>query len=115
MADLFAGLHLVPSHMHDSIVLWIERGEPTPHLMGEFLKALLSNDLMGAFAHADDSNRIGMERWVRFLYNYAPSPCFGSPEKMQAWYDAHHPSPEATVASPAAPTAVAIKEDDIPW
>lgn len=74
-------LSLLPEHMRDGIVAWIETARPT----GSFLRALLSNDLMGAFGAADDKNQTAMRQWVIYLYNYAPSECFGSPEKVRAW------------------------------
>jgi hypothetical protein len=94
MSDHFEGLHLVPPHMHDAVVMWIERGEPRPDLMGSFFRALLSNDLMEAFGHADAENARAMQGWAMFLYNYAPAPCFGSPEKVAAWYARFHPTHE---------------------
>jgi hypothetical protein len=64
--------------------------------MGGFFRALLSNDLMEAFTHADAENSLGMRGWAVFLYNYAPAPCFGSPEKVAVWYAAFHPVSEET-------------------
>lgn len=96
MSDHHNGLYMVPEHMRYAIVQWIEHAEPRPAAMGQFLRALLSNDLMGAFGHADYQNGRAMREWATYLYNFAPSPCFGSPEKVQAWYDAHHLAPETT-------------------
>lgn len=81
------GLHLVPGHMHNSIVLWIERGFPHPARMGSFLRAVLCNDLMGAFAYADQKNRFAMSAWATFLYNFAPGGSYGSPEKVRQWHE----------------------------
>lgn len=53
MADYRKGLHLVPEHMRDAIAMWIEDPRP-PKLMGGFLCALLSNDLMATLGAADD-------------------------------------------------------------
>jgi hypothetical protein len=60
---------------------YIEHGIPP----GSFLTALLSNDLRGTFERADDENRAAVENWIRFLYNYAPSECWGSPAKLTTW------------------------------
>lgn len=89
MADYRNGLLLIPEHMHASITMWIEDAQPHPALMGHFLRALLSNDLMQAFAYADGDNLRHMHGWAVFLYNYAPSTCYGSPERVQAWFDEH--------------------------
>ena len=74
-------LHLLPPHMHNGIVGWIEHAQP----VGHFLTALLSNDLMEAFGRADDKNIASMRQWVIFLYNYAPRGCYGSPQNVAAW------------------------------
>lgn len=79
--DYIAKLDTLPEHMRHGIRGWIEHG----HHIGGFLTALLSNDLMGAFAHADDVNTEAMGIWVTYLYNYAPSGCYGSPAKVEAW------------------------------
>lgn len=54
---------------------------------GQFLTALLTNDLREAFARADHENTAAMAAWVGFLYNHAPGQCWGSPEKMKSWID----------------------------
>lgn len=75
------GLRHLPVHMHGAISRYIAKGIPP----GSFLTAVLSNDLMGAFGKADDENREALYEWVRFIYNYAPTGCHGSPEKVRAW------------------------------
>ena len=74
----------IPSHMHDGIVRYIERG----HAVGGFLSALLSNDLMKAFDRADVENFRHMGDWAKYLHNCAPSDCYGSKEKFDAWQKA---------------------------
>ena len=80
-AELEQGLHLVPGHMRAAITGYVLHRRP----VGHFLTALLANDLMAAFARADEANAAAMQRWCRFLYNFTPSPCWGSPEKVRAW------------------------------
>lgn len=74
----------LPEHMRDGMRLYIERGVPP----GSFLTAVLSNDLMGALGKADDTNLHALPAYGRFLYNEAPSPCFGSPEHVRDWCEA---------------------------
>jgi hypothetical protein len=81
----------IPPHMHESITDWVSKGEPSPDRMGKFLYALLSNDLMGAFQHADAENLAAMFHWAVFLHNYAPADCFGSVKAVDAWWKLHHP------------------------
>jgi len=71
----------LPTHMQDGARRYIEDGIPG----GSFFDALVSNDLMRAFGKADDVNRAAMWDWCLFLYNEAPSRCFGSPEIVSAW------------------------------
>jgi hypothetical protein len=64
-----------------SIKAYIEVGQP----VGDFLTALLSNDLMKAVSRADDNNQRNLVAWCKWLYNEAPALCFGSPEKVKLW------------------------------
>ncbi len=52
---------------------------------GGFLTAVLSNDLTQAVARADDTNIRLLPEYVRYCYNEIPSPCWGSPERVEAW------------------------------
>ena len=75
----------LPEHIRDSVQRYIETGCP----VGSFLTAVISNDLCSAFACADSINSTNMQRIVGFFYNEAPSTCWGSPEKMNAWIEHH--------------------------
>lgn len=72
---------LIPDYMVGGLRRYIEHGIPPGH----FLTAVLSNDLRGAFERGDDINRAAVENYVRFLYNYAPSNCWGSPDAFADW------------------------------
>lgn len=75
------GRYLVPPHMWDAVTgYFLHRYQP-----GGFLTALLSNDLMAAIGKADDENCRAIHRWCQFLYNYAPSGSYGSPDAVRAW------------------------------
>ena len=52
---------------------------------GSFLEAVISNDLREACALADDKNLWILPVIVAWLYNKAPSGCWGSSEKYEAW------------------------------
>ena len=69
------------SYMTEAVKRYVEEGEA----VGHFLTALLSNDLVGAFSRADDSNREKMWDWVKFLWNEVPSNCWGSREQVIRW------------------------------
>jgi hypothetical protein len=55
------------------------------HPMGDFLMAVVRNDLAQAMARADFYNRERLFQIVDFLYNYAPADCWGSVEKVNTW------------------------------
>jgi len=71
----------LPQHIRGGVQRYIEEGCP----VGSFLEAVISNDLREAFGRADDINQDSMFEIVKFFYSEAPSPCWGSPEKMRAW------------------------------
>ena len=71
----------IPEHMQDGMRRYIENGIPP----GSFQRAVLSNDLMQAFARADDVNVAAMADYARFLYNDAPVGCYGSIEAVKSW------------------------------
>lgn len=68
-------------YMVDGVRSYIEHGRPP----GDFLRALFSNDLKGAFARADINNTARMRFWVEWLYNHAPVQCQGSEEAVDKW------------------------------
>ena len=72
----------IPEHMAESLVTrYILRRVPE----GSFLAAVLCNDLKRACTHADSTNKRLLFNYMDFLYNYAPSGCFGSEAKYEAW------------------------------
>lgn len=76
-------LVMLPEHMQGAMERWIEHGL----LPGGFLTAVLTNNLFDAFGQADSINRNAIPDYVTYLYNYAPSGCWGSVEKAHAWFD----------------------------
>ena len=72
---------LLPPSLRGGMELYIEQGVPPGH----FLTAVVENDLRGACARADDVNRHLLWEIVDWIYNEAPSPCWGSPAKVSAW------------------------------
>lgn len=75
------GRHLIPPYMWGGVERYMIHRIPPGH----FLTAVFSNDLIGAFARADDENGANMRRYAQFLYNYAPRGSYGSPEAVRAW------------------------------
>lgn len=72
---------LIPEHMHQAVWYWLWDGiEP-----GDFLSAVISNDLRGAVLYADHYNTVAIPNWVRFFSSSMPSDSWGSKEKMSRW------------------------------
>lgn len=76
-------LHLIPEHMHGGMLRYIEKGIRP----GDFLTAVLSNDLFGAVGRVDTTNRHRLFDYTTYLYNYAPGSCWGSGEAVKAWVE----------------------------
>lgn len=71
----------LPLHMQDGARAYVEHGQPP----GDFLAAVLANDLVEAYSRADSENTLAMRRWAGWLYEEAPRGCWGSTEKVKAW------------------------------
>lgn len=75
--------YAIPGRMHHGIILYIiDHRRP-----GDFLYAVITNNLKEAVGRADDKNVLLLQQYVRWFYNYAPSPCWGSVEKVSKWLD----------------------------
>lgn len=83
MTDHKEKIRMLPAHMRESVLDYIETGAP----VGGFLTALLSNDLRGTFERADEQNRAAVFVYLSFLYNHAPSQCWGSPQRLRDWQE----------------------------
>lgn len=79
--DFWNGLGHLPPHMHDAVIAYfVERQRP-----GDFLSAVLQNDLAGAIVRADEVNFARLREWARFLHNFTPPGSCGSRENFDAW------------------------------
>ncbi len=54
---------------------------------GDFVYAVLSNNLMEAFGRADDDNRRALFYICDYVYNEVPARAWGSPDKIAAWLE----------------------------
>lgn len=71
----------IPPHMRDAIRGYVLDHHP----VGNFLTSVLKNDFFRAVSKADEENKLALGRWAQLLYNYIPSGCHGSDEKVEAW------------------------------
>ena len=74
-------LKVPTAHMVGAVQRYLGRGISP----GQFLTAVICNDLKGAFGRADMDNAAAMRDWVRFFCNEVPGDAWGSPEVMKAW------------------------------
>lgn len=72
---------LIPERMQEALKRYvIDRIPP-----GQFLTAIITNDLRGAFAHADEENAKLVGLYVRWFHNIPPGCCSGSRNLMDVW------------------------------
>ena len=71
----------IPNYMMAGIRRYIKKGIPP----GDFLRAVICNDLTDAVSRADDVNLYNLPAYAGYFYNEAPGNCWGSREKMEKW------------------------------
>jgi hypothetical protein len=59
---------------------WHDRRDP-----GDFLRAVLENNLAKAIGRADRMNLAMLQDIVAYVHNYLPAVSWGSPEAVQEW------------------------------
>lgn len=72
---------MIPPRTLETINDYIEKGwEP-----GDFVRAVLENNLARSFACADIHNRAAMFDIVKHVWNTIPANAWGSPQRVEAW------------------------------
>jgi hypothetical protein len=71
----------VPEGTWEALRRYLTRGVPPGH----FLRAVLSNNLVGAIARGDAKNLEGLVVLIRYLVHHVPAQAWGSPETVSAW------------------------------
>jgi len=73
----------IPERMQEAIKRYvIDHVRP-----GQFLMAVICNNLRDAVNYADDENLLLIRLYVQWFYNRAPSSCHGSPTNMVTWIE----------------------------
>jgi len=80
----------IPERMMGGIERWVLYGIKP----GDFLTAVLSNDLLAACQQADDENLRNIPAYIAYLYDTVPAECWGSKDKMTAWQNKLNPTEE---------------------
>lgn len=73
--------YVIPARMMSALKRYVDHGIKP----GDFLVAIISNDLKSAIFHADDENLPNLSAYVSYLYLEAPGNCWGSRQKMLDW------------------------------
>ena len=71
----------VPEHLLSALVHWGKQECYT----GDFLAAVLSNDLMDAIGRADEDSLASLRYITMFVYNELPRDCHGSRATVKEW------------------------------
>lgn len=71
----------VPEHLLSALIRWGKQECYT----GDFLAAVLSNDLMGAIGRADEASLASLRYITMFVYNELPRDCHGSKARVKQW------------------------------
>lgn len=74
-------LERLPANLREGLERYLDHHIKT----GDFLRAVLSNDLKEAYARADTSSKASLADVVFYLYNYAPVGAWGSPRDVERW------------------------------
>jgi len=77
------GEYYVPAQMMAAIQRYIKHKYP----VGDFLTAVITNNLKESINRADDNNLKNLPAFVHFFYNEAPPQCWGSVENMKNWLE----------------------------
>lgn len=71
----------IPIHMLQALNRYLYQGI----MPGDFLRAVICNDLFLSVGRADDHNVVNLPAYVAYLYNNAPGKSWGSEKIMQDW------------------------------
>lgn len=82
-AKMDAPAYFVPCHLREGIKRYIDQHiEP-----GDFLCAVIENDLRESAGLADYLSTCHLPTIVAWFYQYAPAACWGSHGKLLAWLE----------------------------
>jgi hypothetical protein len=76
-----ADWRLIPEFRRDAIIAYVDRGERGD----EFIEALFSNQFTLVCVSADLCSKQRLMDYAKFLMEYAPAVCQGSPQAYADW------------------------------
>ena len=83
----------IPERMMGGIKRYIENGI----VPGNFLKAVIQNNLSEAIGQADVENLKNIPAYIGYFYNETPLSCWGSKKKMEKWVKSFNTEPQRSV------------------
>jgi len=93
MSEVYRFKHYyIPPRMMGAIERYLKHGISP----GDFLTAVICNNLSEAVARADDENMDNLPAYAAFFYSEVPGIAWGSRERMQAWQQARQEADDAT-------------------
>jgi len=95
---------VIPKSVQDEIDRHVEQGCPC----GDFVTAILDNDLQEAFQRADDHNLAYMKEIVTYMYAHTPAACQGSKLKRRAWQ-----SHQGLASLPIPPADKEVQDEEV--
>lgn len=116
VSEWFTGEYAaIPARMQEGLKRYvIDRLRP-----GDFLMAVIQNDLRNAVGHADSDNLPLIPLYVRWFYNVAPSRCHGSPKAFVEWLervdDVRYAAETEFGVSQTAESLVGIARKNLAW
>lgn len=57
---------------------------------GDFLRAVLENNLLMSFSRADLENKRDLYEIIQYVYSTLPGECWGSVEKVKNWLNSRN-------------------------
>lgn len=75
----------LPEQMQFSFAHWVFFGV---NIGGNFMNAIISNDLVEAYGRADLGNQAAMQIYATWLYNDAPRGSWGDKDTLSKWAEA---------------------------
>ena len=86
MVDFKGDYAQIPEYMQAALRRYVLQGIKP----GDFLTAVICNDLRNAVGRADAVNLPLLKLYVQWFYNVAPGACWGSLENMNEWINARN-------------------------
>lgn len=71
----------IPGTVLKSLYLYVEYGRKP----GDFLTAVLSNQLFQAFQKADSASKAGLDSLIHFIWKHVPVKCYGDARAVERW------------------------------